>query len=135
MRISYVDIRKAYFNGKPTCNLFMHLPKELGLAPNLVGRLVRCADGCRDAGHIWELCCRSALESIGFTTGAASPCCFYYKTRNTSVVVHGHDFTALGTDADLDHYEQKFAEHSELKIRGRIGEGCAGPNEIRILNR
>ena len=113
----------------------MHLPKELGLAPNLVGRLVRCAYGCRDAGHIWELCYRSALEAIGFTTGAASPCCFYHKTRDISVVVHGDDFTALGTGADLDHYEQKLAEHFELKIRGRIGEGCAGPNEIRILNR
>ena len=27
------------------------------------------------------------------------------------------------------------ADHFELKIRGRIGEGCAGPNVIRILNR
>ena len=43
LRISFVDIRKAYFNGKPTRNLFMHLPKELGLAPKLVGGLVRCA--------------------------------------------------------------------------------------------
>ena len=83
----------------------MHLPKELGLAPNLVGRLVRCAYGCRDAGHIWELCYRSALESIGFVTGAASPCCFYRKTRDVSVVVHGVGFTALGTDADLDNHE------------------------------
>ena len=96
---------------------------------------MRCAYGCRDAGHIWELCCGSALEAIGFTVGAASPCCFYQKTRDISVVVHGDDFTALGADADLDHYEQKPAEHFELNIRGRIGEGCTGPNEIRILNR
>ena len=36
---------------------------------------------------------------------------------------------------DLDHYEEKLAEHLELKIRGRIGEGSTGPDEIRILNR
>ena len=135
LRLSFVDIRKAYFNGRPTRNLYMHFPKELGLPSNLVARLVRCAYGCRDAGHIWEMCYRGALEAIGFTTGAASPCCFYHKTRDISVVVHGDDFTALGTDADLDFYETKLAEHFELKIRGRIGEGCSGPNKIRILNR
>ena len=123
LRLNFVDIRKAYFNGRPTRNLSMHFPKELGLPSNVVARLVRCAYGCRDAGHIWEVCYRSALESIGFVTGAASPSCFYQKTRDISVVVHGDDFTALGTDADLDFYETRLAEHFELKIRGRIGEG------------
>ena len=42
---------------------------------------------------------------------------------------------ALGTDADLDCYEEKLAEHFELEIRGRIGESCSGPNKIRSLNR
>ena len=49
--LSFVDIRKAYFNGVPTQNIFMMFPKELGLAPNLVGKLVKCAYGCRDAGR------------------------------------------------------------------------------------
>ena len=49
--------------------------------------------------------------------------------------MHGDDFTALGLDDDLDWYETEFAKHFELKIRGRIGEGCGGENEIRILNR
>ena len=112
----------------------MQLPKELGLAPNLVGRFVRCAYRCCDAGHIWELCYRSALEATGPVAGAASPCCFYNKTRDISVVVRGDDFTALGTDDDLDFYETKLAEHFELKIRRRFGEGCSGPIQIRILN-
>ena len=135
LRLSFVDIRKAYFNGRPTRNIFMQFPKELGLAPNIVGKLVRCAYGCRDAGHIWEECYRAALLSMGFVAGKGSPCCFYHATRNISVVVHGDDFTALGTDDDLDVYEKGLAKHFELKIRGRIGEGCTGPNEIKILNR
>ena len=94
-RICFVDVRKAYVYEKPTRNLFMHLPKELGLAPNLVGRLARCAYGCRGAGHIWELCYRSSLESFRLVTGAASLCCFYHKTRDVSVVVHGDNITAL----------------------------------------
>ena len=87
----------------------MQFPKELGLAPNLVAKLVRCAYGCRDAGHIWELCFWSALEPMGFASGAASLCCFVHKVRATSVVVHGDDFTALGTDGDLEHYEKTLA--------------------------
>ena len=61
---SFVDVRKDYFNGKPARNLYMAFPKEMGLAPNLVGKLVRCAYGCRDAGHIWEFCYRGALENM-----------------------------------------------------------------------
>ena len=72
---------------------------------------------------------------MGFTTGKASPCCFYHKSRQISIVVHGDDFTALGVDSDLDWYESELAKHFELKIRGRIGEGCPGPNKIKILNR
>ena len=112
----------------------MHLPKELGLPSNAVGRLVSCANGCRDAGHIWEECYRHALISIGFEPGVASACCFYHRERDISVVVHGDDFTALGNDDDLDFYEKGLAGHFELKFRGRIGKGCVGPNEIKILN-
>ena len=51
------------------------------------------------------------------------------------MVVHGDDFTALGTDDDLDYYEKSLAEHSVLKASGRNGEGCPGANEIKTLNR
>ena len=35
--LSFVDVHKAYFNRRPTRNIYMQFPKELGLAPNLVG--------------------------------------------------------------------------------------------------
>ena len=60
---------------------------------------------------------------------------FDHATKDISVVVHGDDLTALGSDKDLDWYEAKRAESFELKIRGRLGEGCTGPQQIRILNR
>ena len=50
-------------------------------------------------------------------------------------VVHGDDFTTLGLDEDLNEFEQALQENFEIKIRGRLGEGCPGPQEIRILNR
>ena len=72
---------------------------------------------------------------MSFQSGVASPCCFVHKARGLSIVVHGDDFTALGTDPELDWYEKELAKHFELKIRGRLGEGCPGENELRILNR
>ena len=51
------------------------------------------------------------------------------------VAVRGDDVTALGTDADVFIYEVDWQKTFELKHRGRIGEGCSGPNAIRVLNR
>ena len=135
LRLSFVDVRKAYFNGKPKRPLYMSFPKELGLPSNLVAKQVRCVYGTRDAGAIWEDTYRAALEDMGFISGAGSPCCFWHEAKNISVVVHGDDFTAMGLNDDLDWYEKTLAENFELKIRGRLGEGCTGPQQIRILNR
>ena len=135
LRLSFVDVRKAYFNGTPKRNVFMSLPKELGLPSHYVAKQVKCVYGTRDAGAIWEDVYRGALEAMGFTSGVASPCCFVHEERGLSVVVHGDDFTALGDDQQLDWYETQLAQHFEIKIRGRLGEGCPGDNELRILNR
>ena len=37
-----------------------------------------------------------------------------------SVVVHGDDFTALGTPDGLDKYEQGMAEAFECKLKGAV---------------
>ena len=113
----------------------MTFPKELGIPSHFVAKLKRCAYGTRDAGAIWEDTYRLALESLGFTSGSASPCCFHHPERNISIVVHGDDFTAMGLQTDLDWYEQNLAKHFELKIRGRLGENVSGPKKLRILNR
>jgi hypothetical protein len=75
------------------------------------------------------------LEGVGFTAGASNPCVFHHHSRDIAIVVHGDDFTSLGTDAELDWYEAELQKSFEVKIRGRLGEGCTGPQEIRILNR
>ena len=132
-RLSFVDVRKAYFNGIPRRNLFMHLPRELGLPGHWVGRQIRCVYGTRDAGAIWEDTYRDLLEAIGFRSGRASPCVFYHPEKDISTVVHGDDFTSLGSDAALDWMEGEMAKSFELKLRGRLGRDL--PGELRILNR
>ena len=135
LNLSFIDVRKAYFNGIPRRPLYMQFPKELGLPPNCVGKLVRCAYGTRDAGAIWEDAYRGALEEMGFVSGVSSPCCFYHPERQISTVVHGDDFTSMGLGDDLTWLETTMATHFEIKIRGRLGEDCKGPQQIRILNR
>ena len=132
-RLSFVDVRKAYFNGKQKRSLFMSFPGELGLPPNLVGRQVCCVYGACDSGAIWEDCYRDCLEDMGFTSGISSPCRFFHKEHELAFGVHGNDFTCLGSDANLDWYEALMAKSFELKIKGRLGVGCEGPDEIKIL--
>ena len=45
LQMSFVDIRKAYFNGKPKRTVYMDLPREMGLGKEYVARQVRCVDG------------------------------------------------------------------------------------------
>ena len=52
MRLSFVDIEKAYFNGIPKQNIMMKLPRDLGLPPHHLGLQVRCVYETRDAGAI-----------------------------------------------------------------------------------
>ena len=82
--------------------MHMKLPKEMGLSPDLVARQVRCVYGTRDAGKLSEDTYTQAMRHAGFTTGTAKPCVFYHTVRDITIVVHGDDFTALGTDNNLD---------------------------------
>ena len=135
LKLSFVDIRKAYFNGKPKRSLYVRLPPELGLPKDVVGKLERCMYGTRDAGAIWETCYVDCLVGLGFVQGVGSPCCFWHPTWEISVVVHGDDFSALGTDEMLDKYEAGLRKSFECKMRGRLGSEPDDLKEIRMLNR
>ena len=135
LQISFVDVKKAYFYGIPERSLYVRLPPELGVSKKYVGKLVRCMYGTRDAGAIWESCYTSALVKIGFIQGGASPCCFYHPIWQVNVVVHGDDFTALGTPEELTMYEKGMQEVFECKLKGRLGTGPEDCKEMRVLNR
>ena len=58
------------------------------------------------------------LVNMGLIQGSGSPCCFEHPQWKVAVVVHGDDFSALGTDAALDKYEKGLSQKFECKFRG-----------------
>ena len=135
MQLSFVDVKKAYFYGIPERELYVRLPSELGISKKYVGKLVRCMYGTRDAGAIWESCYAGCLTKLGFIQGKASPCCFRHPQWSVSVVVHGDDFTALGSPDGLDKFEKGMTATFECKLKGRLGTGPNDAKEMRVLNR
>ena len=134
-QLSFIDVKKAYFYGVPDRSLYIKFPPELGMPKDMVGKLVRCMYGTRDAGSIWEGCYTKCLVDLGFEQGVASPCCFWHPQWQVSVVVHGDDFTALGTPEGLNQYEAGMCQAFECKLKGRLGRGENDLKEMRVLNR
>ena len=110
------------------------MPVGMLLPSNVVARQMRCVYGTRDAGIFWKETYRIALENCGFVAGAANPCVFHYPDQDVPVVVHGDDFTALGTDEGLDSYTKRLEAVFEIRIRGRIDIVC-DLKRIKFLNR
>ena len=69
LQLSFVDVKKAYFYGKPTRDIYMTPPRELGWPSTLLAKQARCVYGTRDAGIIWKENYRGALGQMGFTAG------------------------------------------------------------------
>ena len=63
---------------------------------------------------LWEETYRLALEEAGFVARKANPCIFWHKCRNIQVAVHGNDFSALGTDDQLDWNSDQLSKNFEI---------------------
>lgn len=135
LQISLCDITKAYFNAKPSRDLFVRIPKEMGLPSNHIGHLLRCCYGTRDAGCFWEDTYAQALIAMGFKQGNSSPCVFHHSARNITIVVHGDGFSAGGLANDLDWYENLLSTYFEIGDKHRLSDAPDTEKEARILNR
>jgi hypothetical protein len=131
-QITLVDISRAYFNAFIEREVYVELPKEAGCDKSVVGKLVKCMYGTRDAAQGWEGTYRAALESLGFSKGKASPCVFSHGTREIFLTVHGDDFLATASSRDLDWFEGAILTKFEGKVKGRLRNPG---DEVRVLNR
>ena len=134
LKLLFIDVKRAYFYAKSCRPVFVQLPDE-DFTEGQCGRLERSMYGTRDAAANWEAEYTNGLIKDGFVAGIASPCTFYSPELDVRCVVHGDDFTFLGTDSSLDIVQAAMQKRYEVKVRGRMGPGAKDDKSIRILNR
>ena len=57
------------------------------------------------------------------------------RSERETIVIHGDDFTSLGSEEDLNWFRSEIQKKFEVKLRGRIGPGSSDQKSIRLLNR
>ena len=59
----------------------------------------------------------------------------FHKGRNVRVVIHGDDFTVLGSEVELDWFRECIQDKFEVKFRARLGPEPTDDKSVRLLNR
>ena len=134
LKLLFLDVKRAYFYAKVRRPVFVQLPDEDYLEGHC-GQLLVSMYGTRDAAQNWEMEYTKGLSEDGFTPGISTPCAFYNPKLDVQCVVHGDDFTFLGTDESLDAVLVAFKNRYDIKMRGRLGPQPKDDKSIRILNR
>ncbi len=65
-QVTLVDISRAYFNALICRLVHVEVPPQAGCSKDLVGQLVKCMYGTRDAAQGWQHTYRQALEELAF---------------------------------------------------------------------
>ena len=101
LKIAFIDIKKAHLFAKTTRKIFIELRWE-DQAPGMVGELVYCLYGTRDAAANFEATYTAVLVAARFTQGVSNPCFFRHDDLDIEVLVHGDDFVVLADDDGVD---------------------------------
>ena len=101
LKLDLLDISRAHFNAKPKEPTYVELPPERH-QPGMCRFLNFNLCGTRGAAQAWEEHYGDNMKNWGFEQGRGCPCVFVHKARELIVVVHGDNFTSLGTDENLD---------------------------------
>ena len=134
MKIDFIDVRRAYFQAMARRDIYVDLPSE-DSAPGMSGKLVKAMYGTRDAAAAWESTYSKTLMDMGFRRGRSPPCLFWHPTRHLRTLVHGDDFTVVGTEVDLKWLAEEMKSWFELKVRAILGPGDEDDKEVVIFNR
>jgi hypothetical protein len=131
MKILLVDVKKAHLNGVVPQDVYAYVQ----LPDGRIWRLLRWLYGMRPAANAWEADFTEKLASIGFKRGLAAPTVYYNMVTSCRCVVHGDDFTFLGTDVDIKEVICAMKRWYEIKVRGILGGEDGDDEEVTILNR
>ncbi len=78
--------------------------------------------GTRDAAQNWQDVLTEHLEVNGFRRGRVNPCVFYNEAKKIRTVVHGDDYTSVGSPDSLQWLKGVFEAKYDLKT-SVIGTG------------
>ena len=90
--------------------------------------------GTRDAAQNWQETLSGHLQGVGFKRGVMNPCIFHHEGRGIRTVVHGDDYTSVGSPVSLEWLRRVLEKKYELKtsVIGHEGGACT---EGKVLNR
>ena len=72
MNIVFIGITKACCNATQARDIYVRVPRGLGIPKGTVGRLVRCCYGTRDASLLGEYAYAVSLHAMGFRRGGTA---------------------------------------------------------------
>ena len=67
----------------------------------VLGKLQRAMYGTRDAALNWAREYADTLRRAGSRQGKSNPCLFWNEKLDVAIMVHGDDFVAIGSSANL----------------------------------
>ena len=132
--IMVIDVSRAYLHATTGRNLFIELPVE-DATPGVVGRLLKCLYGTRDAGARWEKCWQDALIEFGYKIGSFNSCLAYNPDTGVSLFGHGDDFVAVGGRKEVLDLHEKLKGVFLLKLRALLGPDDDCQKSVTVLNR
>lgn len=133
-KIDFVDVRRAYFHAKARREVYLKLPPEDN-TEGKCGIFRKAMYGTRDAAQNCEHEYIEFMDGNGFHKSRASPCMSYLRERDVRVVIHGDDFTILGSEVELDWFRDRIVEKFEVRSRARLGPEDNDDKAVRLLNR
>ena len=131
-----VDVSRAHFYAPAVRRVFVKLPPEDPAShdPEAVGELQMSMYGTQDAAANWEAAYRETLVKGGFKQGVASSCHYLHADGTTPLMVHGDDFIATGTRAELARLKAVLEAEYEVKAQ-MCGPWSDTPQSMRVLGR
>ena len=88
LEMAQLDIKTAFLNGLVEDEIYIEQPEGFTTpeSEHLVGRLVKCIYGLKQAPHVWNEKCNDFLILFGFTRSKHDPC-VYFRRRETEILI------------------------------------------------
>ena len=135
-KLMYADVSRAYFYAKAVRPVYVVLPPEdtEDGDEQMCGELIMSMYGTRDAALNWSAEYSEALIKSGDVQGRSNACLFHNAKLEVSVMVHGDDFVAVGSDKGLADARSTLESRYKLKVE-LLGNGPGCVSEVSILNK